>query len=151
MDATCAIQNSIHVFSLVHINMCPGFWVHIKVVDQNMAAFFFRVCGIFDQLFRTHRTQLKFLIKSHKSRSFFVKCRELYRKFDEWSSVNSESSPVFPYALFYDIIPTLSNRYPTTGGGEPHGYYNLVSCLLYGKHNCLLCLQMARWRQIGQL
>lgn len=29
MDATCAIQNSIHVFSLVHINMCPGFWVHI--------------------------------------------------------------------------------------------------------------------------
>ena len=30
MDATCAIQNSIHVFSLVHINMCPGFWVHIK-------------------------------------------------------------------------------------------------------------------------
>lgn len=31
MDATCAIQNSIHVFSLVHINMCPGFWVHIKI------------------------------------------------------------------------------------------------------------------------
>ena len=30
MDATCAIQNSIHVFSLVHINMCPGFWVHIN-------------------------------------------------------------------------------------------------------------------------
>ena len=30
MDATCAIQNSIHVFSLVHINMCPGFWVHIS-------------------------------------------------------------------------------------------------------------------------
>lgn len=30
MDATCAIQNSIHVFSLVHINMCPGFWVHIR-------------------------------------------------------------------------------------------------------------------------
>ena len=33
MDATCAIQNSIHVFSLVHINMCPGFWVHIKVLS----------------------------------------------------------------------------------------------------------------------
>ena len=31
MDATCAIQNSIHVFSLVHINMCPGFWVHINL------------------------------------------------------------------------------------------------------------------------
>ena len=31
MDATCAIQNSIHVFSLVHINMCPGFWVHITL------------------------------------------------------------------------------------------------------------------------
>ena len=31
MDATCAIQNSIHVFSLVHINMCPGFWVHITI------------------------------------------------------------------------------------------------------------------------
>ena len=36
MDATRAIQNSIHVFSLVHINMCPGFWVHIK----DMAAAF---------------------------------------------------------------------------------------------------------------
>ena len=47
--------------------------VYLEVVDQNMAAFFFRVCGIFDQLFRTHRTQLKFLIKSHKSRSFFCK------------------------------------------------------------------------------
>ena len=33
MDATCAIQNSIHVFSLVHINMCPGFWVHISFTD----------------------------------------------------------------------------------------------------------------------
>ena len=32
MDATCAIQNSIHVFSLVHINMCPGFWVHISAM-----------------------------------------------------------------------------------------------------------------------
>ncbi len=30
MDATCNVQDSIHVFHLVH-NMCPGFWVHIKV------------------------------------------------------------------------------------------------------------------------
>ena len=30
MDATCNIQNSIHVFHLVH-NMCPEFWVHIKM------------------------------------------------------------------------------------------------------------------------
>ena len=37
MDATCAIQNSIHVFSLVHINMCPGFWVHIILL---MSVFF---------------------------------------------------------------------------------------------------------------
>ena len=35
MDATCAIQNSIHVFSLVHINMCPGFWVHIIKSGQS--------------------------------------------------------------------------------------------------------------------
>ena len=28
MDATCNVQDSIHVFHLVH-NMCPGFWVHI--------------------------------------------------------------------------------------------------------------------------
>ena len=34
MDATCAIQNSIHVFSLVHINMCPGFWVHIILISS---------------------------------------------------------------------------------------------------------------------
>ena len=30
MDATCNVQDSIHVFHLVH-NMCPGFWVHIIV------------------------------------------------------------------------------------------------------------------------
>lgn len=29
MDATCNVQDSIHVFHLVH-NMCPGFWVHIS-------------------------------------------------------------------------------------------------------------------------
>ena len=31
MDATCNVQDSIHVFHLVH-NMCPGFWVHIRLV-----------------------------------------------------------------------------------------------------------------------
>lgn len=31
MDATCTIQDSIHVFNLVH-NMCPGFWVHITTM-----------------------------------------------------------------------------------------------------------------------
>ena len=31
MDATCNVQDSIHVFHLVH-NMCPGFWVHIREV-----------------------------------------------------------------------------------------------------------------------
>ena len=29
MDATCKVQDNIHVFRLVH-NMCPGFWVHIS-------------------------------------------------------------------------------------------------------------------------
>ena len=30
MDATCKVQDNIHVFRLVH-NMCPGFWVHITI------------------------------------------------------------------------------------------------------------------------
>ena len=30
MDATCKVQDNIHVFRLVH-NMCPEFWVHIKL------------------------------------------------------------------------------------------------------------------------
>ncbi len=30
MDATCKVQDNIHVFRLVH-NMCPGFWVHIRM------------------------------------------------------------------------------------------------------------------------
>ena len=30
MDATCKVQDNIHVFRLVH-NMCPGFWVHIII------------------------------------------------------------------------------------------------------------------------
>ena len=33
MDATCNVQDSIHVFHLVH-NMCPGFWVHIIPDDR---------------------------------------------------------------------------------------------------------------------
>ena len=32
MDATCNVQDSIHVFHLVH-NMCPGFWVHISIIS----------------------------------------------------------------------------------------------------------------------
>ena len=35
MDAPCEIQGSIHVFRLVN-NMCPGKWVHIKM----LASFF---------------------------------------------------------------------------------------------------------------
>ena len=38
MDATCNVQDSIHVFHLVH-NMCPGFWVHIKRLQ---ASFYIR-------------------------------------------------------------------------------------------------------------
>ena len=41
MDATCTIQDSIHVFSLVH-NMCPGFWVHIS-----RASGIFHIIGTF--------------------------------------------------------------------------------------------------------
>ena len=38
MDATCNVQDSIHVFHLVH-NMCPGFWVHIRfIMDYYFAA-----------------------------------------------------------------------------------------------------------------
>ena len=33
MDATCNVQDSIHVFHLVH-NMCPGFWVHINLYER---------------------------------------------------------------------------------------------------------------------
>ena len=33
MDATCKVQDNIHVFRLVH-NMCPGFWVHINHIDE---------------------------------------------------------------------------------------------------------------------
>ena len=32
MDATCNVQDSIHVFHLVH-NMCLGFWVHISLSE----------------------------------------------------------------------------------------------------------------------
>lgn len=39
MDATCNVQDSIHVFHLVH-NMCPGFWVHIKVKSLETRFFF---------------------------------------------------------------------------------------------------------------
>ena len=45
MDATCNVQDSIHVFHLVH-NMCPGFWVHIKV------SIVFRGLLLFDPLIK---------------------------------------------------------------------------------------------------
>ena len=51
MDATCNVQDSIHVFHLVH-NMCPGFWVHISL----------RSGGLFYEL------NIKFLIK-YKNRN----------------------------------------------------------------------------------
>lgn len=39
MDATCNVQDSIHVFHLVH-NMCPGFWVHIRMIsDRDLSLF----------------------------------------------------------------------------------------------------------------
>ncbi|AGY41038.1 hypothetical protein N596_05675 [Streptococcus ilei] len=38
MDATCNVQDSIHVFHLVH-NMCPGFWVHITYVPGAFSFF----------------------------------------------------------------------------------------------------------------
>lgn len=41
MDATCNVQDSIHVFHLVH-NMCPGFWVHITT-----QGFFFAIKWFF--------------------------------------------------------------------------------------------------------
>ena len=39
MDATCKVQDNIHVFRLVH-NMCPGFWVHI-MLDLDALIFYF--------------------------------------------------------------------------------------------------------------
>ena len=57
MDATCAIQNSIHVFSLVHINMCPGFWVHIILFFYDTAFFiccFKQVFGFFQASHGSH-------------------------------------------------------------------------------------------------
>ena len=44
MDASCKIQENIHVFCLVH-NMCPGFWVHI-ISDCFFTAPFIILCGI---------------------------------------------------------------------------------------------------------
>ena len=40
MDATCNVQDSIHVFHLVH-NMCPGFWVHITIEQEAINNFIF--------------------------------------------------------------------------------------------------------------
>ena len=39
MDATCNVQDSIHMFHLVH-NMCPGFWVHIMGLGVFFVHFF---------------------------------------------------------------------------------------------------------------
>lgn len=41
MDASCNIQEDIHVLRLNH-NMCPGFWVHISL--QTKAIIFY--CSI---------------------------------------------------------------------------------------------------------
>ena len=38
MDATCNVQDSIHVFHLVH-NMCPGFWVHIITPEGKIKSY----------------------------------------------------------------------------------------------------------------
>ena len=47
--------------------------VYLEIVDQNVSSFFLWICGVFDQLLRAHRTQLQFLIKSHKFSLLFYK------------------------------------------------------------------------------
>lgn len=46
MDATCNVQDSIHVFHLVH-NMCPGFWVHIRTAEDFYVNFHCNKCDDF--------------------------------------------------------------------------------------------------------
>ena len=43
MDATCKVQDNIHVFRLVH-NMCPGFWVHIILRKVFFVALVLYIC-----------------------------------------------------------------------------------------------------------
>ena len=33
MDASCCIQRNIHVLNSIQINVCPEYWVHIKIGD----------------------------------------------------------------------------------------------------------------------
>ena len=54
MDASCNIQEDIHVLRLNH-NMCPGFWVHII---QGPGQYFFMI------LFNDSAV-LKALVKNH--------------------------------------------------------------------------------------
>ena len=42
MDATCKVQDNIHVFRLIH-NMCPGFWVHINGTSRFMALLIYKM------------------------------------------------------------------------------------------------------------
>lgn len=78
MDATCAIQNSIHVFSLVHINMCPGFWVHIIYRNQR----FFFVYLLYSPFSRPCLTFIKFLSEHfptvHRTDQHDKKDRKIY-------------------------------------------------------------------------
>ena len=77
MDATCAIQNSIHVFSLVHINMCPGFWVHINLPEP---AFLFHL--LYSLFPRPCLTFIKFLSEHfatvHRTDQHDKKDRKIY-------------------------------------------------------------------------
>ena len=58
MDATCKVQDNIHVFRLVH-NMCPGFWVHITTGKEDI---FYAKTHIPTNLIPNHPTQaLKYI------------------------------------------------------------------------------------------
>ena len=70
MDATCNVQDSIHVFHLVH-NMCPGFWVHIKIGLGLKGYFNFSRDGTTALVMRTvAMTSMSELVDTIKPRKF---------------------------------------------------------------------------------
>ena len=65
MDATCKVQDNIHVFRLVH-NMCPGFWVHIRLGVHGMTISQVMGCGIqggYTSIVRGSRVDIQMLPK----------------------------------------------------------------------------------------
>ena len=103
MDATCKVQDNIHVFRLVH-NMCPGFWVHIRTNGPISFRDLFHIPFYVRKAFKIkglkELRKIKWFIRNLKRRNFHSTSTEDGIPFPFLNCCNFYTSPILFHTLF---------------------------------------------------